>query len=69
MASSSGAETVRIVLELDPGSDRPSGRLVDEHGSERDFVGWLALMDGVESARDRAAPSEPPDRSREEPGP
>jgi hypothetical protein len=54
MTTRLGAQPVRIVLELDPDSDRPTGRLVDERGSARDFSGWLQLMDGLDGAMRRS---------------
>lgn len=45
-----GAEepTLTVSLELTIGSDPISGRLIGGDGTERAFVGWLALVRALE---------------------
>lgn len=41
---------ISLRLELTPGSEPVSGRLVAADGSVEEFVGWLALAAAIERA-------------------
>jgi len=41
---------ISLRLELDPGSEPISGRLVAADGSAEEFTGWLALAAAIEHA-------------------
>jgi len=52
-------ESLRVVIDLDPGPGAPSGRVTDERGVRARFSGWLELMDRVEGVLRRAGEGEP----------
>jgi hypothetical protein len=45
---------VRVVVDLDVGSDTIRGSLDDGAGPPIEFTGWLELMSGFETVRERA---------------
>ena len=59
--SVSDPDHFRLSLELDPGSDRLSGRLLEEGTPDRAFSGWLEFVAAVESVHQRAAVRAPSD--------
>lgn len=52
-------ESLRVVIDLDPGHGAPRGRITDERGVRARFTGWLELMDRVEGVLRRAGEGEP----------
>ena len=41
---------LQVTLELRQGTDPLSGRVIDEGGRNRDFVGWIGLARALEEA-------------------
>jgi hypothetical protein len=50
-----GAKMIRMELRLD--GDLPTGRASDEHGSVKEFAGWLGLVAAIDELLSR--PGEP----------
>lgn len=45
---------LRVVIDLEPGTDRPQGWLTDPGGERHRFSGWLELASGVDAVRGRS---------------
>jgi hypothetical protein len=52
-AQPGGVKSKRLVLEIDRTADPIAGRVVDEGGSARPFVGWIGLGTALFALLDR----------------
>lgn len=52
---------VRVVVDIDPTADRPSGEIRLPDGEATAFSSWLELLDGVERALVHASRERPAD--------
>jgi hypothetical protein len=55
---SATVEAHRLILDVDPGSEPITGRLLAPSGAERPFAGYVELISALEELR-RAAPPQP----------
>ena len=47
---------MRLLLELEPGSEPIKGSLAREHGERREFQGWMELAAALEALSEEGAP-------------
>jgi len=50
-----GPQTTSATIELDLGTQAPTGALTDEHGQGRRFSGWIELAAAIEDWRTSTA--------------
>jgi len=55
---------LRLVLELERGSEPIRGKITGPAGETREYVGWLALTNALEELRRAAAEEEPSPAAR-----
>ena len=55
----SGDDPLYLALELRAEGAALAGSLVDEHGTEHPFTGWLSLLTLLEAARERCVAPAP----------
>jgi hypothetical protein len=46
--------SLRLTIVLDPHAEPPRGKILDERGRPRAYVGWLALIAALEELSARA---------------
>jgi hypothetical protein len=51
-------QPLRLTLELDPGTEPLSGRVIDGRGTRRQFFGWTGLSAALSVSIDEAAPAD-----------
>jgi hypothetical protein len=61
-------QTTRATIELDLGSQAPTGALTDGHGQARRFSGWIELAAAIEDWRTSAARADSRQAATEQPG-